>query len=199
MSTMGAALFVLGIFLFLNHNISRVLQGWEDDPDVSIFLEDELTDEETRDIARGLGDSAVVDTYSYLSRDDALRLFEEAFPAARGLAGSEGLPASFEVRLVESAPRRDVDELLEVLASRTDVEEVVGVCVEGAELGPHNTGLGETADRIATAASAAHDLDAHTQGVHDLAEFLILLGDRELARVCGWGGLLQTSDGPIYN
>ena len=37
LGTMGAALFVLGIFLFLNHNVSRLLQGWEDDPGRQCF------------------------------------------------------------------------------------------------------------------------------------------------------------------
>lgn len=124
LTTMGAALFVLGIFLFLNHNISLVLRGWEDDPDVSVFLEDDLEEEQVRDLGRLLGAHPAVDAYEYLSREEAIRLFEEAFPAARGLAGEEGLPASLEVRLVEGVERRTVDQLLETLALRPEVEEV---------------------------------------------------------------------------
>lgn len=124
LGTMGAALFVLGIFLFLNHNIARLLQGWEDDPDVSVFLEGEPDEDTIRELASLVGESGAVDSYTYLTREEARRQFEEIFPAARGLPGSEGIPASFELRLVETAPRRSVEELLETLASRPAVDEV---------------------------------------------------------------------------
>jgi len=124
LGTMGAALFVLGIFFFLNHNVTRVLKGWEDDPDVSVFLRGEPTPESVRELASLLGGSPVVDAYVYMSREEAMRLFEETFPAARGLAGEDGLPASFELRLMKGAPRESVDRLLERVAGREEVEEV---------------------------------------------------------------------------
>lgn len=124
LGTMGAALFVLGIFLFLNHNIVRVLQDWDDDPDVSVFLTADAGQDAVRELGRIVGGHPAVESYEYLSSEEAVRLFEETFPAAKGLAGNEGLPSSLEIRLRELVERKSVDELLESLAGRPEVEEI---------------------------------------------------------------------------
>lgn len=124
LGTMAAALFVLGVFFFLSHNVDRLVRSWEDEPDVSIFLRGDPGAEGLREIARVLGESPVVETYRHVSREEAVRLFHEAFPGLAGLEGEEGLPPSFEARLADAAPPGEVDALLQGLAGRPDVEEV---------------------------------------------------------------------------
>jgi cell division transport system permease protein len=69
---------------------------------MSVYLEDEITDEERRNIERELAPSAIVAAQEYVSKADALARFKETFSDLAGsidALGDNPLPASYEVRL----------------------------------------------------------------------------------------------------
>lgn len=127
--TIGAGLFVLGCFLLLNYNVQRVVGRWSESAELSVYLHDNVTQEQLHNIDTMVADSGLTAERRYVSKDEAVVRFKEDFPdlaPAAGIAEGNPFPASFEVRL---APRmRDatgaIDGLVNALRAMAGVEDV---------------------------------------------------------------------------
>ena len=100
--TIALALFVLGGFLVVTANLQRLGAEWSSAAELSVYLRDEVTAAERRDIETALAPSDVVASRNYVSKADALARFKQTFgelgAAVDGL-GDNPLPASIDVRL----------------------------------------------------------------------------------------------------
>jgi cell division transport system permease protein len=100
--TIALALFVLGSFLVMTANLERLGAAWGSSAEMSVYLSDEVTDEERRAIESAIAPSDIVASQEYVSKATALARFKDTFS---DLAGSletlddNPLPASYEVRL----------------------------------------------------------------------------------------------------
>src|SRR3954447_16272805 len=116
--TIALALFVLGGFLAVTANLQRLGAEWSNSAELSVYLKDDLSDDQRRAIEALLAPSDLVDGHEYVSKPAALLRFKQTFgdlaSAADGV-GNNPLPASFEVRL---RPGPSVSSGVDGLASR---------------------------------------------------------------------------------
>jgi len=100
--TIALALFVLGGFLIVTANLERLGAEWSSAAEMSVYLDDAITEEQRQGVESALGASDIVASREYVSKDAALSRFKETF---KDLAdsietlGGNPLPASYEVRL----------------------------------------------------------------------------------------------------
>jgi cell division transport system permease protein len=100
--TIAIAFLALGGFLLVTANLQRYVQQWMESAELSVFLRDEIDDDEREAVrARLAGDAAVL-RVDYLPKEAALERFRTDFPELADVSSTLGLnpfPASFEVRL----------------------------------------------------------------------------------------------------
>ena len=100
--TIALALFVLGGFLIVTANLERLGAEWSSAAELSVYLNDDISDEQRRDVESALAASEIVASREYVSKAAALTRFKETFKDLAdsiGTLGDNPLPASYEVRL----------------------------------------------------------------------------------------------------
>ena len=127
--TIAAGLFVLGLFLLINVNLQRLVARWAESAELSVYLEDGITDEQLRSIDDMIGGSGVTAERRYVSKDQALARFRADFPDLAGAASaleSNPLPASFELRLNPAIREATgaVDGLVNAVRAMNGVDDV---------------------------------------------------------------------------
>jgi len=104
--TIAAALLVLGGFLLVTVNLDRAVSKWSAAAEFSIYLRDDISQDQRVSLNTLLSGHPVVASREYVSKADAAQRFKRDFPdLAAGLIDlpQNPLPASIEVRL---HPRR---------------------------------------------------------------------------------------------
>lgn len=125
--TSAVALFVLGSFLLITRNLQDVADEWRQAAELSVFLVDEVTDEQRRAVEALLAPGAVVASHQFVSKAEAQTRFGEMFRdlgAAAAVLDSNPLPASYEVRLQATAPGGAIDALAARLRTVAGVSDV---------------------------------------------------------------------------
>ena len=127
--TIAAGLFVLGFFLMVNANLQRVVGRWSEAAEMSVYLKDDATKEQVQAVQALIEQSHLAEERRYLSKDDALKRFNEDFPDLAGTTERlerNPLPASVEVRLGARARATStaVDDLAARLGSQPGVADV---------------------------------------------------------------------------
>lgn len=123
--TIAAAFFVLGGFLFATVNLDRALAKWSAAAEFSIYLRDDITQDQRVALNKLLEEHPAVASRDYVSKADAASRFRRDFPdLAEGFADlpQNPLPASIEARL---RPDRSDPTTLEAFAGR--LREAPGV------------------------------------------------------------------------
>lgn len=125
--TIAIAVFVLGCVLLATSNLERLADEWRRAAELSVFLADDVADEDRRAIESLLAPGAVVASHEFVSKENALARFKQMFgdlaPAA-GALDSNPLPASFEVRLQADAAPGTVEGLADRLRQTRGVSDV---------------------------------------------------------------------------
>jgi cell division transport system permease protein len=101
--TIAAAFFVLGGFLVASVNVDRALARWNAAAEFSIYLRDDITQDQRAALNAHLDRTAIVAGRAYVSKTDALARFRRDFPdlaASLTAETANPLPASIDVRLV---------------------------------------------------------------------------------------------------
>jgi cell division transport system permease protein len=123
--TIALALFVLGGFLAATANLERLGAEWSNAAELSVYLKDDITPTERRNIEATLAPSGLIAAHEYVSKAEALARFKQTFgdlAAAVDGSGGNPLPASLEVRL---HPGPGVSASVDSLASR--LRQMAGV------------------------------------------------------------------------
>jgi cell division transport system permease protein len=116
-ATIALALFVLGAFLLVTANLERLGNEWSRAAEMSVYLQDDISQEDRSKVERLLASSNLVAGKEYLSKADALARFKQTFADLAGTVdglGENPLPASYEIRL---RPGSDSAASLESFAS----------------------------------------------------------------------------------
>jgi cell division transport system permease protein len=124
-ATIALALFVLGAFWIITANLENLAAEWGRAAEMSVYLDDEATDEERRLIESELVPSDIIAAREYVSKEAALARFKATFndlAASIDTLGANPLPASYEVRL---HPGPATEAGIEELGSR--LRETAGV------------------------------------------------------------------------
>ena len=126
--TITVGLFLLGFFLLVNANVSRLVAQWSQAAEMSVYLADDASPEARAAVEATLAASPLVAHFEYRSKTDALARFKRDFKDLAGLTdelGENPLPASFEVRLRPSAgDRAGIDAIAASLAKAPGVADV---------------------------------------------------------------------------
>jgi cell division transport system permease protein len=126
--TIAVSLFVLGVFVSLSANLSRMLAGWSNKIQVTAYLDDRLSASDRNEIERFLRNHPVVGSFEYVSKEEALQRFRsyfDEFETLPSLLDANPFPASFEIQFrPEARSPEQVQQLSQELGARAGVEEV---------------------------------------------------------------------------
>lgn len=128
MATIAVSLFILGIFATISTNLDLLLAGWSDRVQVTIYMKEGAGPREkqrTEELLRSLPE---VESYAYVSKEEAVRRFQAYFPELDPLPDlleSNPLPASFEIQVApDYRSPEHVHQLAQTLTGKPGVQEV---------------------------------------------------------------------------
>lgn len=126
--TIAIALAMLGGFVYLTANLQALVVRWTREVQVHVYLVDGLAAADRQAIEQRLRDDPRVEQVTHVSKEEALRRFQEYFADLGDLPemlATNPLPASLEVRLAGSEPDpAEVRLLAESIAGAPGVEDV---------------------------------------------------------------------------
>jgi cell division transport system permease protein len=121
MATIAVALFVLGGFLLIVSNLERLSDEWSRSAEASVYLDDDVTVAERKDVERLLAPGrpetpgSPVESFEFVTKEQARQRFKQTFTdlgAALDSLETNPLPASYEVRI---QPASDAPSKMEAL------------------------------------------------------------------------------------
>lgn len=122
--TVTVSLFVLGVFLILVLNMNRLAGMLESQVQISVYLEDHLTDREKRQIEYDITSLQGIDTVKYVDRDEAKTRLQERLGDQKylldALSDDNPLPDAFEVTVTTPAV---VESAASAISAMSGVEE----------------------------------------------------------------------------
>lgn len=122
--TVTVSLFVLGVFLILVLNMNRLAGMLESQVQISVYLEDHLTDREKRQIEYDITSLQGIDTVKYVDRDEAKTRLQERLGDQKylldALSDDNLLPDAFEVTVTTPAV---VESAASAISAMSGVEE----------------------------------------------------------------------------
>ena len=123
--TVAVSLFVLGVFLILVLNMNRLAGMLESQVQISVYLEDHLTDREKRQIGYDIESLQGIDSVTYVDRETAKERLKERLGDQKylldALSEDNPLPDAFEVTVTTPAV---VESAAGAIAAMQGVEEV---------------------------------------------------------------------------
>jgi cell division transport system permease protein len=126
--TIAVAFFVLGGLLMLTGNLERLGDEWSRSAEMSVYVQDPLTEAERVAIERQLAPGALIAGYQFVSKDEALARFKRTFADLADTVDTlhgNPLPASFEARLTpESRTGPALNDLVSRLLATDGVSDV---------------------------------------------------------------------------
>ncbi len=127
-STIAISLVILGIFASLSANLNVLLEGWSNKVQITIYLTDDAGSSDRKTLEELLGSLAEVDSFEFVSKEEAVDRFRSYFPQLGVLPNmleSNPLPASFEVQIADGYRAPDnVHHFAERLSGNPGVEDV---------------------------------------------------------------------------
>lgn len=122
--TVAVSLFVLGVFLILVLNMNRLAGMLESQVQISVYLEDHLTDREKRQIGYDIESSQGIDSVTYVDRKTAKERLKERLGDQKylldALSDDNPLPDAFEVTVTTPSV---VESAAGAIAAMQGVEE----------------------------------------------------------------------------
>lgn len=126
--TIAIAFLTLGGFLLVSVNVQRSLDRWLEAAEMSVYLQDNASDDERTALEQFLKEQPSVAAVEYVSKDRALERFRADFPELHDVTegiGENPFPSALEVRLRSgSAGDAGADALSRDLAGRAGVADV---------------------------------------------------------------------------
>lgn len=126
-ATIAVAFAMLGAFRVVSGTVARVAGGWSEAAEVSVYLDDVVTEAERTAIRQAIERSGVAAGVSLVTKEEALARFGAEFPELGDVTASldaNPFPASFEVRVSEAGMAGGADGLATSLATLPGVADV---------------------------------------------------------------------------
>ena len=126
--TITIALSILGLFLFVYINLNSVLSFWNDQVQLIVYLDDEISSVEKQQLEKLFSSSSEVDSFNFVSREQAWGKFQLMFSEKSSFLKGMGfnpLPASYNLK-IKTLPERlkSIQSLAEKLNQENGVESV---------------------------------------------------------------------------
>ncbi|MCB0420737.1 MAG: ABC transporter permease [Bdellovibrionales bacterium] len=121
---------VITLSLLIHHNLDKILSRWGNSMQMSVYLNDDLTDDQRSTVEKFLKEKVENRGVTYFSKEDAARLFKEKLKdlvpdLLEDKEFGNPLPASFEVKF-NSRFSRD-SEMNKLLEEVKQIESLAGV------------------------------------------------------------------------
>lgn len=102
-STVALSLLILGIFLIMVLNLNNMAEALESQVQISVYLQDNVSDLEVREIGTRISKLPGVTQVLYITKDEAMKRFKTRLGDQQGLLTALGdtnpLPNAFEVKV----------------------------------------------------------------------------------------------------
>lgn len=129
-STVAISLFFLGFFMIIAIIFNTKFGGLEAEANINVYLKDDISTAQTRDVQKKILAMNEVKTATYISKTEALRRFKTRMKDSPGLLDAlsgNPLPASYEVKFKdEFKTAASVDKLKLKLKNNSAVDEIIG-------------------------------------------------------------------------
>lgn len=129
-STVAISLFFLGFFMIVALIFNTKFGGLEAEANINVYLKDDITTAQTRDVQKKILGMNEVKTATFVSKTEALRRFKTRMKDSPGLLDAlsgNPLPASYEVKFKDEFKTADsVDKLKQKLKGNNAVDEIIG-------------------------------------------------------------------------
>lgn len=102
--TVTVSLFLLGLAIVGGSIVENIVGNWEGKVELNIFLRDDITPDQTRELGSALTSMPEVAQVFYVSKDEAYKEFADMFkdqPSLTENVNADALPASYRVKLVD--------------------------------------------------------------------------------------------------
>lgn len=123
--TVTVSLFILGVFLILVTNMTKMASSLESQVQISAYLHDALTDEGRDEVEQMIKDMKSVANVEYVTKETALKILQERLGEQKkildALGDSNPLPNSFTVTVKNAS---DVKKTAVMIADLYGVDEV---------------------------------------------------------------------------
>ncbi len=127
-ATISVSLFILGTFGAISSNLNLMLAGWSNRVQLTIYFHDGFEEADKKAMEEFLVESTAVDTFVYVSKDDAIERFRSYFPDLEALPEmleTNPLPAAYEVQMSPNhRSPTDVRRFAALLGDKPGIEEV---------------------------------------------------------------------------
>jgi cell division transport system permease protein len=126
-ATIGVALTMLGAFRVVSDNLARVADGWRTAAEMTVYLDDVVTDTERTAAQQLIERNPAVEGVTFVSKEEALARFGSDFPELGDITGSldsNPFPASFDVRLRTDGSGEGAQALAAALTKQAGVVDV---------------------------------------------------------------------------
>ncbi len=113
-ATIAVAFAMLGAFRIVSGTLERVTDGWSESAEVSVYLDDVVTEAERSAILQVIERSGVASSVTPVTKDEAMARFGAQFPELGDVTASleaNPFPASLEVQLSEAGMAAGADGL----------------------------------------------------------------------------------------
>ncbi len=128
LSTIAISMLILGLFALIYFNVQQFLQQWGDELQVTAYLEEKLSPEQTEELRTNVADWPAVEKITYVSKERALARFRSQLREYAGILEglrANPLPASLEIQLRPQVSRGEsIEELSSRLERQPGVAEV---------------------------------------------------------------------------
>lgn len=117
--------FIASIYFMVMAGSQQILKYFETKPQVTIFFTDEATFEDIQAIQKQLNDNPGVSDSTYISQEDALKIYQEQNkddPLLLEMVTADILPASLEISATDVSY---LPQIAESISSEAGIEEVV--------------------------------------------------------------------------
>jgi len=126
--TITTALSILGLFLFVYTNLNSVLSFWNDQVQLIVYLDDEISNGEKKQLEKLFSSSSAIDSFDFVSRKKAWENFQSMFSEKSSFLKGMGfnpLPASYNLMMKPSSERlKNIQSLAQKLNQQKGVESV---------------------------------------------------------------------------
>lgn len=126
-ATIAVALTLLGAFRVVSENVARVAEGWQEAAEMTVYLDDVVTEAERTAARQLLERNPAVAGVTFVSKEEALARFGADFPELGDVTSSletNPFPASFDVRLRTDGGGDGAQALAATLAKQAGVVDV---------------------------------------------------------------------------
>jgi len=126
-ATIAVAFAMLGAFRVISGTVERVAGGWSEAAEVSVYLDDVVTEAERTAVRQVIDRSGVAAAVTLVSKEQALARFGAEFPELGDVTASldaNPFPASFEIRVSEAGMAGGAEALAASLAALPGVADV---------------------------------------------------------------------------